>query len=81
MMALLSDTLKAQAPGNRVAAKPSGWQAWRYRIKVALREPTTLIGVVTALLFTYLIVVPIISIGHSSRRWRPISSGIRFLIR
>jgi iron(III) transport system permease protein len=61
-MALLSDTAKAQAPGNRSAATPSGWQAWRYRIKVALREPTTLIGVMTALLFTYLIVVPIISI-------------------
>lgn len=61
-MALLTDTAKAQAPGRTSAARPSGWQAWRYRIKVALREPTTLIGVMTALLFTYLIVVPIISI-------------------
>ncbi|MFS8049232.1 ABC transporter permease [Rhizobium sp. BR 314] len=61
-MAHLSDTVKAQAPGERSAARPSGWQAWRYRLKVAMREPTTLIGIMTALLFTYLIVVPIISI-------------------
>ncbi|WEJ12578.1 ABC transporter permease [Sinorhizobium prairiense] len=59
-MALLSEPAKAAAE-NRSAA-PSAWQAWRYRLKVALREPTTLIGVLTALLFTYLIVVPIISI-------------------
>lgn len=48
--------------GASPATAPSAWQAWRYRVKVALREPTTLIGVLTALLFTYLIVVPIISI-------------------
>lgn len=59
-MALLSEPAKAAAE-NR-SATPSAWQAWRYRLKVALREPTTLIGVLTALLFTYLIVVPIISI-------------------
>lgn len=59
-MALLSEPAKAAAE-NRPAT-PSAWQAWRYRLKVALREPTTLIGVLTALLFTYLIVVPIISI-------------------
>ncbi len=60
-MALLSEPAKAAAAPTRPAA-PSAWQAWRYRLKVALREPTTLIGVLTALLFTYLIVVPIISI-------------------
>ncbi|MGH0217381.1 ABC transporter permease [Sinorhizobium meliloti] len=60
-MALLSEPAKAAAAETRSAA-PSAWQAWRYRLKVALREPTTLIGVLTALLFTYLIVVPIISI-------------------
>ncbi len=58
-MALLSEPAKAAAAETRSAA-PSAWQAWRYRLKVALREPTTLIGVLTALLFTYLIVVPII---------------------
>ena len=61
-MALLSETTKTQALGRSPVAAPSAWQAWRYRLKVALREPTTLIGVLTALLFTYLIVVPIISI-------------------
>ncbi|MGO7367056.1 ABC transporter permease [Rhizobium leguminosarum] len=61
-MALFSETMKAKAPATGAGAKPSGWQVWRYRFKVALREPTTLIGVLTALLFTYLIVVPIISI-------------------
>lgn len=61
-MALLSETTKAEALGSPPTTAPSAWQAWRYRLKVALREPTTLIGVLTALLFTYLIVVPIISI-------------------
>ncbi|MDX8326526.1 ABC transporter permease [Agrobacterium tumefaciens] len=61
-MALLSESTKAEALGRPTATAPSAWQAWRYRLKVALREPTTLIGVLTALLFTYLIVVPIISI-------------------
>lgn len=36
--------------------------SWRYRLRVALREPTTLIGVLMAALFLYLIVVPILSI-------------------
>ena len=61
-MALLSESTKAEALGSPPTTAPSAWQAWRYRLKVALREPTTLIGVLTALLFTYLIVVPIISI-------------------
>jgi iron(III) transport system permease protein len=61
-MALLSESTKAEALGRPPTTAPSAWQAWRYRLKVALREPTTLIGVLTALLFTYLIVVPIISI-------------------
>ncbi|SMD09115.1 ABC transporter permease [Primorskyibacter flagellatus] len=34
----------------------------RYRTRIAMREPTTLIGLFMAALFTYLIVVPIISI-------------------
>lgn len=61
-MALLSESTKAEVLGSPPATAPSAWQVWRYRLKVALREPTTLIGVLTALLFTYLIVVPIISI-------------------
>lgn len=59
-MAFLNEAGKTVAVGSRVA--PSAWRAWRYRMKVALHEPTTLIGVLTALLFTYLIVVPILSI-------------------
>ncbi|WP_428424885.1 ABC transporter permease [Pararhizobium sp.] len=61
-MALLTETTKVEALVRKPVAAPSAWQAWRYRFKVALREPTTLIGVLTALIFTYLIVVPIISI-------------------
>jgi iron(III) transport system permease protein len=68
MMALLSDTNKADAVEQGAIGAPSAWQAWRYRLKIALREPTTLIGVLTALLFTYLIVVPIISIVLDSVR-------------
>lgn len=34
----------------------------RYRVRLAMREPTTLIGVVLALLFAYLIILPIVSI-------------------
>ena len=61
-MAFLSDSAKASPTAGGEASAPSAWQVWRYRLKVASREPTTLIGVLTALLFTYLIVVPIISI-------------------
>jgi len=35
---------------------------WRYKLKLAMREPATLIGLVMAALFIYLIAVPIISI-------------------
>jgi iron(III) transport system permease protein len=62
MMVLLSEPTKVEVLVRKPVATPSAWQAWRYRLKVALREPTTLIGVLTALIFTYLIVVPIISI-------------------
>lgn len=61
-MALLSETAKVEGLVRKPVATPSAWQTWRYRLKVALREPTTLVGVLTALIFTYLIVVPIISI-------------------
>ncbi len=62
IMALLSETAKVEGLVRKPVATPSAWQVWRYRLKVALREPTTLVGVLTALIFTYLIVVPIISI-------------------
>ena len=34
----------------------------KYRYRLAMHEPTTVIGILMALLFTYLILVPIISI-------------------
>ena len=67
-MALLSETTNADTPARGASSAPSAWQTWRYRLKIALREPTTLIGVLTAVLFTYLIVVPIISIVLDSVR-------------
>ena len=44
---------------GKVAARTG---RWRYRLKLAMREPATLIGVMMAALFLYLIAVPIISI-------------------
>ncbi|MBD9528892.1 iron ABC transporter permease [Paracoccus sp. PAR01] len=40
----------------------SGRARLRYRLRLMLREPTTLIGILMAALFLYLIVVPILSI-------------------
>lgn len=60
-MALISEAAKAPSATGTVR-QPTAWQGWRYRAKVASREPTSLIGLLTALLFTYLIAVPIVSI-------------------
>lgn len=49
---------RSQSAGGQI----SRWRKLRYQAKVAMREPTTLVGILAALLFTYLIVVPIISI-------------------
>ena len=46
----------------RPAGSPGLTRRLRYRLRVAFREPTTLVGVLAALLFCYLIIVPIISI-------------------
>lgn len=43
-------------------AAPRGTASRSYRLRLALREPTTLIGLLMAALFLYLIVVPILSI-------------------
>lgn len=40
----------------------SRWPRLRYRARLALREPATLIGVLMAVLFAYLIIIPILSI-------------------
>jgi iron(III) transport system permease protein len=53
----------AQTSGARaVAAEPSLLQRWRYRVKLAFNEPTSVIGLLAALLFAYLILVPILSL-------------------
>lgn len=58
-----SATLR-EAPGAATAATavPSWTRRLRYRLRVAFREPTTLVGVLAAVLFAYLIVVPVVSI-------------------
>ena len=43
------------------ASPPTLAQRFRYRLGLSLREPTTAIGALTALLFGYLIVVPVIA--------------------
>ncbi|KRA43182.1 ABC transporter permease [Devosia sp. Root635] len=55
------------APASDVISKseaqprPSRRTLLKYRLRVAMREPTSLLGVVMALIFTYLILVPILS--------------------
>jgi iron(III) transport system permease protein len=48
------------------AAVAGGSLSWprrlRYKLRLSLHEPTTLIGILAALLFSYLIVVPILSL-------------------
>ncbi len=59
----------APAPGVVTGAKgppapesrPSRRTFLKYRLRVAMREPTSIIGVIMALIFTYLILVPILS--------------------
>lgn len=48
-----SDSLRGRLPTLR--------QRFRYKVSLSLREPTTVIGALAALLFGYLIVVPILS--------------------
>ncbi|MEO5325397.1 iron ABC transporter permease [Mesorhizobium sp. CC13] len=69
-MASTSETsAAAAAPARRRSiAAPSRSQRLRYRLKVALREPTTTIGLLAAVLFAYLIVVPIISMLSDAAR-------------
>lgn len=47
-----SSSLQAPPPGRH--------RGWLYRVKVALREPTSLVGVLAAILLAYLIVAPIL---------------------
>jgi iron(III) transport system permease protein len=56
------------APGGSVRTvaapveMPSALRRLRYRARLALREPATIIGILAVLVFAYLIVVPIISL-------------------
>ncbi|TDT74016.1 iron(III) transport system permease protein [Litoreibacter halocynthiae] len=42
--------------------KPSFTQAMRYKMKLTMREPTTAVGFVVAIIFAYLILLPVLSI-------------------
>lgn len=61
--AMSFDGRRALPAGGPVEfSRPTRGRQLRYKARIALREPTTLIGVLMALLFTYLIVVPILSL-------------------
>lgn len=49
-------------PAVNTGAAPSLRNRLRYKMQLTMREPTTVIGILMALLFAYLIVVPILSI-------------------
>jgi iron(III) transport system permease protein len=64
----VSETSSRRVQNKRSVAQPSASQALKYRLKVAMREPTTLIGIFAALLFAYLILVPILSMLTDAAR-------------
>ncbi|MFK4808608.1 ABC transporter permease [Devosia sp. ZW T5_3] len=64
----VSETSLRAVQDKRSVAQPSASQALKYRLKVAMREPTTLIGIFAALLFAYLILVPILSMLTDAAR-------------
>ena len=53
------DGARRELASDRVST--SRWNRIVYAVRIAAQEPTTLIGILTALLFTYLIIVPIVS--------------------
>lgn len=57
-----------RAPGSdpKPTEKIALLARWRYRLKIGWREPTSIIGVLMALLFAYLIVVPIVTLLHDA---------------
>lgn len=50
-----------ERPAAAALPTPTTAQSLRYGFKISMREPTTLIGILAALLFAYLILVPIVS--------------------
>lgn len=67
-MSLANSALKGAAVAGLPTAEASRSQRLKYRLKVSLREPTTLVGILAALLFTYLILVPILSMLSDAAR-------------
>jgi len=52
---------KGAALRPAIAARPSPLQRLRYNLRIAASQPTTLVGVLMAALFAYLILVPIVA--------------------
>jgi iron(III) transport system permease protein len=61
MSAFTPETAAVSSDASRAAAGRSRGQSFRYKLRLALREPTTIIGIIAALVFLYLIVVPVFS--------------------
>lgn len=64
-----AEQTQAEAARRRLVSEPastSRWNRFVYAFRVAAREPTTLIGILAALLFTYLIIVPVVSMLSDS---------------
>ncbi|ODT15468.1 MAG: ABC transporter permease [Kaistia sp. SCN 65-12] len=67
-MSLANSAFKGTAVAASPTAQVSRSQRLKYRLKLSLREPTTLVGILAALLFTYLILVPILSMLSDAAR-------------
>lgn len=67
-MSLANSAFKGTAVAASPTAEASRSQRLKYRLKLSLREPTTLVGILAALLFTYLILVPILSMLSDAAR-------------
>jgi len=65
-MAIIAEVDRKSPTRRKRTRHITRWQVLRYHGKIALREPTTFIGVLAAIVFTYLIVVPVISIALDS---------------
>ncbi len=57
----MSDATSLDRAGSQPAVRPAMLNRLRYALRVSMREPTTAIGIVIALVFTYLILAPIVT--------------------
>ena len=62
----ISQQTAVVSPTPPAAAKPKS--SWKYRARVVMNEPTTLIGIALAILFAYIILAPVISLLTDSVR-------------